>query len=664
MQTDTQTHLPDAKPSRSRLVPAGLVHLAILWAVCFALYARSLFNGFVTDDNTEILQDPLIRSFRNIPRLLHTGVWFFADVKVDNYYRPLKLIVYMVEYHLFGFHPFFWHLAAILFQIAAVSAAYFLVRELAGSRLAFWSALLFAFYPLHVEAVAWISGNSGVLCGLMLMLALLLYHRARSGRSPLLHYSLSTLSFFAALLFKETAITFPAVVFAYDFLYRGERLGEIARHWRRYVDYVVALGVYLIIRITALKGFAPGVTGIRITPAQMIWAVPVLAVKYIWLSLLPTYLSYWRAFYPVRSFGWESALAIALCLSLIWATFWLRKRQSTLSLAMAWFGLTLVPAFDIPRISGSVFAERYLYVPSLGFCILAAWGWLWLRDRASRRATRGLAYAGLFVVCALYATLLVAYLPSWADTHSLLVHSAKVSPRSGRLQANMSVYFQHHGDPQKAVYYGRRAVTDNPFNPYFRNSLGRALLLAGRYGDAVPQIQQAIDIEPHYEAFWVNLAAAYTSSHKPEMAVKACRKGLLYYHDDPALLDLLGLALMSSGHSAQAIAAWHRSLQLAPNHFETHVNLATALAHVGQTQAAIGQFDAALKLEPSGPYAFLVHYKLGVLDERESDWQAAAGEFRSALKFRPDFQQAGIRLRAVQKHLGSGTIQKHMENTR
>src|SRR5258708_18813953 len=107
-------------------------HLLFLATASFALYARGLANGFVTDDEDEVLKDHLIRSFANIPRLFSHGVWFFAGVKVENYYRPLKLLAYLIEYHLFGFNAASWHFASIFLQIAVVSVAYLLVRDLAS----------------------------------------------------------------------------------------------------------------------------------------------------------------------------------------------------------------------------------------------------------------------------------------------------------------------------------------------------------------------------------------------------------------------------------------------------------------------------------------------------------------------------------------------------
>jgi hypothetical protein len=120
--------------------------LFVLSITSFALYIPALWCSFVGDDEAEVLQDRLIRSFSNIPGFFAHSVWFFLNSGTgDRFYRPLKLLVYSIEYHLFRFQPAYWHFVNILLNTAVVVAAYFLVRDLAGHRLAFWTALWFAF---------------------------------------------------------------------------------------------------------------------------------------------------------------------------------------------------------------------------------------------------------------------------------------------------------------------------------------------------------------------------------------------------------------------------------------------------------------------------------------------------------------------------------------
>lgn len=628
-------------------------HLLILCAATCALYARGLFNGFVTDDQSEVLKDHYIRSFSSLPRLFSTNVWFFAGVKVNNYYRPFKLVAYMLEYHLFRFRPFFWHLANVFFGVAVVLAIYFLVRDLGSRQLAFWAALFFAFHPAHVEAIAWISGGSDLLCGLSLLLSLWLYHRARSGLKPGLSYGISTLIFFAALLFKEMALTFPAVILAYDFLYRKESLPQMARSWRRYISYFAVLGVYIAMRTHALSGFAPTTSGMAVTPVQMVLSVPVLASKYLWLALVPIHLNYWHVFRPVRSFGWEPAAAMVLCLFLVWATIWLRSRQPLLSLSLAWFWLTLIPALDIPKVSANVFAERYLYIPSFGFCLLMAWGWVWLLDRASQQRLRKLAYALPAALLIFYSVVVVNRLPFWHDTLTLLERTAQQSPDSSYVMGMLSVVYLQQGQTAEALAYARHALADDPTVSYIHSNIAQILLAEGHPRKALVEAKRAVALQSNFPPFFLNLGAAYNALGDWKAAAEACRRGLALEANNPSMLDQLGVALIGQGHVRQAGAAWLKALRIDPADTETRINLATALYQGGQFASAALQLEKALRLTPHTRYAYLIHYKLGLIDEKQSQWQLAANQYREVLALRPDFPPAALRLRRAEKRAAS-----------
>src|ERR1700677_591987 len=165
-------------PTAARANPAhgatrtSFYHVLLLLTVTAGLYGGAPRDGFVTDDTAQLLKNPFITSYRNIPRLFATNVWAFANSGTSNFYRPLQMLVYMAEYYSFGFHPLFFHLVNLLAGFAGVIAAYFLIRGLSGSGdLALLAALLFALHPVHVEPMVWISALPDLLCGFFLFTA-------------------------------------------------------------------------------------------------------------------------------------------------------------------------------------------------------------------------------------------------------------------------------------------------------------------------------------------------------------------------------------------------------------------------------------------------------------------------------------------------------------
>jgi protein O-mannosyl-transferase len=599
------------------------LHLLFLSTATLALYARGLSNTFVTDDESEVLNDRLLRSFANIPRLFSHGVWFFEGVQTENYYRPLKLLAYSVEYHLFGFHPTYWHVASIVLHVGVVAAAYLLVRDLSSRRLAFWSGLLFALHPVHVEAVAWIAGGQDLLCGQALLFATWLYHLGRSGAPPRLYFGLSAALFFLGLLAKEVALTFPAVILAYDFFYRGTSLREMLQAWRRYIPYFAALGVYSLLRVHAIKGFAPVTSGMRLTPTEMVLSVPVLAVKYIGLALLPIHLNYWHVYKPVQVLSWKPLAAATFVTALVAAAFRLRRVQPALSFALAWFWLTLTPVLAIPKVSGNVFTERYLYIPSFAYCVFAGWGFLWVREKASGPTLRRAVYAGLVIVLLSYVALAVRRIPDWHDTLTLMQKTAKQSPDS----------------------------------PYVVGTLGYIYFQRGRFDEALRYEQRAVTLEPTLAGLWVNLGAAYNAMQQWQSAIDACRRGLDMDPDHPVLLNQMALALWQNDQRDKALADWQRAVQADPTDLDARVNFATSLFQLGQLDAAVDELVAGLRASrdvrasPDAPEAYMAHFKLGYIYEQKGAWHAAAQEYQQVLQIKSDFGPAREQLEALRAHL-------------
>jgi tetratricopeptide (TPR) repeat protein len=666
---------PESVARPARFGHTTLLHAAALAAVSFALYARTLWNGFVADDTSEVLQDRLIRSFKNIGVFFGHSVWYFTGATADRYYRPLKLLAYSIEYHLFGFRPAYWHLVNILVNAGVVLAIYFLVGELATVRptsnaageperllpdtrfpavqgLAFWTAVFFAFHPIHVEAVAWVAGGNDLWCGLALVVSLWLYRRGRTQGSPVWNYTLSAAAFLVALLFKETALTFPAVILSYDFLYDGESIREILRGCRRYVGYFVVLGAYLALRWHALGGFAPNNPDLRITTRGFLLSVPALAAEYVWKSLAPVHLSFWHEFHPVRAWGWGVAGTFALLLFFVAAALGLRRRQPLLSFGIAWFWITLAPVLDIPKLGDNVLTERYLYIPSFGVCLIAAWAWLWLREKAPLPVLRPLAYACLAAVLALGATVVYRRLPDWRNDFRLFTSTLRQAPDSpGILNEVGSLYFERN-DPERALGYFQRAVALAPHNSLARNNLGSAYLALHQLPEAFGETQEAVLLNPNLAPAWANLCALYNVFRQWENAANTCGQALSIDPGNYSAHTQFGLALWNTGRRDQAISEQRRAIELDPSRLEAYFYLAICEADLGRYNQAAGEIALGLRADPRGKIAYLAHYELGAIHQIQGHPRQAAQEYEQALALNPSYAPARTQLQAIRSSAG------------
>jgi len=303
------------------------------------------------------------------------------------------------------------------------------------------------------------------------------------------------------------------------------------------------------------------------------------------------------------------------------AVFWLRRKHPLTAFALAWFWVMLVPALDISKIS-SPLAERYLYIPSFGICILMAWASLWVYDRTSRPFARVMVSAmvgGIFAGC---GVVIVHRLPDWHDTLSLLEKTAQQSPNSASAVGTLGY-----------EYFGR-----------------------GRLEEARRYYTRALELDSTLWPLWVNLGATYDSLCEWPKAIDACRHGLRVSPDNAILLNQLALALWMDGSHDEGIEAWRRSIRLDPINLGAHVNLATSLYQLGQIDAAMEELRKGLDAQPDSEDDYLAHFKLGYIYEQRGAWRDAFREYQQALKLNSDFTPAREQLGQLQRRMKKSQI--------
>src|SRR3972149_4513570 len=196
-------------------------------AACL-LFMPALPAGFVNwDDSAYVFENVHLRSF--------DLKWAFSAVVVGNW-LPLTLLSYSLDYSIWGYSPFGYHLTNNILHAANTGLVFLLGLRLASARkmtvfasvaLALSSALLFGLHPLRVESVAWVSERKDVLCAFFFLLAILSYLRYASDLKKGWYLS-SLVLFVLALMSKPMAVTLPLVLLIIDF-YPLERLGRSFR---------------------------------------------------------------------------------------------------------------------------------------------------------------------------------------------------------------------------------------------------------------------------------------------------------------------------------------------------------------------------------------------------------------------------------------------------
>jgi Tfp pilus assembly protein PilF len=590
---------------------AAVVALAVL------AYANATRNGFVLDDDAIVVKNPLVRSVGNLVRIFTTDYWTGAGAAGDavdpGLYRPLTVFSYAQTYRVSGLSATAFHITNLALHAGIALVLFLFASELLGSAApAFAAAAVFAVHPIHVEAVTGIVGRAEILVTLFVVLALWL------GRRPSVIAAIGAgLLYLLALFSKESAVTLPVLFALYDWT-RREQLRErgilsVKALAPRYAALAAALVVYLAFRLHAVTQSAHVWSGWIGVPAyaRVLTAIRTL-FEYLWLFVWPRTLlaDYWVTDVPIaRSLADGPALvSLILLVGLIVLVATKLRHQRTLVFSIAWFLVTILPASNLFFASGLGKAERILYLPSVGLCLVLGCAVLALDAwPQTRRATLTVALPAALLALSART---IRRNEDWRDTFTLASASLAVSPHSFLMN----------------------------------NLVARELVARGAAGQAVPLLEEALRQSPNKAQAHTLLGVAYYADKQTERAVAEYNKALQLDPRNAEALNDLGVVFLDQGNVNEAAKWFNAAISTAPRYADAHTNRGLVYLSAGRLDEAIQDFRAAIATDSTRAEA---HNSLGVAYARSGRTTEAAAEFREALRLRPDYASARTNLNAV-----------------
>lgn len=574
---------------------------AVLLA-CVLSYFNALSNGFVYDDTVQILQNPRIRDYREIPKALTTNFWDFGGGK-SNYYRPMQTLLYMACYYAFGLDPLAYHLFNLALHGAVSILVFLLGLRLVGDwRFALLGGLLFAVHPIHTESVTWVAGITDVSSTLFVLLSFLLYARAQAEPGFGLVARVGSLGAFAlALLSKEVALVLPLLLVLYQhFGPPRHREQSLRARVLQYVPHWVVLALYAALRIRLLGHFVVQHQELPLHWTQWAGAEAVLLARYLWKSLVPVDLKAFHVFYPPAAlWDWQVLVSAAACFGFAFLVFFFWSRGHFLpAFALAWMGISLAPVLNITAIGRNVFAERYLYLPTVGLSLFAGWSALRLWKRGAELRTPAAVAFGIVLV--LFTLQTAARNRDWRDNFSLYSKTVQQSPDAVLMRMFLGNEYFLRGDRRSARAQYEAAVAleraqNLQWNPvlahevsFVYNNLGFLNFEQGRVEEAERFFRLALEREPKNLDAINNLAAVLSRSKRYEEALRL-------FHQ--------ALAMVESDHHTETL----------------HYNLALIYRDLGRLEEALREFQETLRIAPHSPEAYLEASKILAALQRERE---------------------------------------------
>ena len=574
-----------------RIAKHRLLAGTILAAVAFVVFSGSLANGFVYDDNPQILQNAFILNPHLWKQIFTGSVWSFQGART-NFYRPLQFACYWILYRIDGPNPALFHLLSLLLYAVSAWLVYRLARELfkKDEVIALAGALLWALHPVHVEAVAWISALPDVAFASFTLLSLLCFLRAEQDiENRRKYHVLAALAFFVALFFKEMALSFPFLLLAYwFFLGKPENWLHRALRWS---PYVAAEVVYLVVRQHAL-GYMTQASLLGRTPLRVVAAAFGLLGQNTKILVWPVHLNVYRMFYlgPSLLSPWPW-----VTLFLTAGTLWLRKREPRLAFLIAWWPLALLPVLDVRQLSFPLLADRFLYFPSIGPCLAVAYLLLdWLPHRIPRAKLVPASACVLGLAMFSCAVESVRAIPHWRDNESLISYSLKQSPNSPLLHMAKGTELEYQdGDLRGALeeYNTARRLNQESSWPLnldhdYYLAVGRIALRRGNKAEAIRDFEKSQKAEPDSSQSSDALGAVYFPLGDYVKAAKYFEQSVRANPQDLGARFYLGTCWMKLGRYREAAREFHAARRIDPKYWQAYQAEAKALEAEGEFAAA------------------------------------------------------------------------------
>lgn len=608
-------------PARNQSPPwqnIGAVCLALAFVAC-ALYSSVGRNEFVNyDDDKYITQNPHVQHGLNWADLK----WAFTTGHT-GYPHPITWLSHQLDYQLYGAWAGGHHLTNVaIHALNAVLLFLLFWRMTRELWLSAFVAAIFAIHPLHVESVAWVAERKDVLSAFFFILTLHSY-ATYAVKAEARWYWIALGLFIGAVLSKPIVVTLPFVLLLLDYWplrrfsfpvnERPSGRSTIVSLILEKVPFALialawAIVTYIVQKKTGSVAEDPNLgIGLRLANALVSYAT------YVWKTFWPENLA---VFYPYSpSFSWPTVV-VSISFLLGVSALCLARAKSSPHLIFGWFWYVgiLLPVIGLIQAGSQARADRYTYLSQIG--LLVALGWEIARRTESWSLRRYVMPAAAAVVMVALAARTWNQTKVWRNAESLWTHDLAVT-------------------------------SDNLVAQY---NLGHVIGLHGRYDEAAPHLQRALEFDPDFFDALFNMGVTRSQQNRPAEAIEYLQRALKVRPDSGEAHAELGLALAKQNNAEAAREELQQALRLAPDNADIHTNLGLVLLRMRRMSEAIDLFHGALRLNPDSAEA---HNNLGLALLVSGKPRESISEFETALRLKPTLETAAQNLRRAQSQIGS-----------
>ncbi len=577
---------PELPPTRNRKLSLTAQLCIFLSVVCCLLYANTLLNGYAFDDPVVIGKNKFVtEGISAIPKLLATPHLLGFYVIPNDLYRPLSLVMFAIEYQFFGLNPMVGHLFNVVTYVACVLLLFLFIDRFFDRKktaVAFIAAFLFAIHPIHTEVVANVKSRDELLCFAFAFLSLNLFMKyMKDGKGAML--VAGGFALFLSYISKETSIAFIGIIPLLFFFYNNaNRKRAIAIMACTFVATAAFIGIreYVLgkyhANIPTKLEFIDNSLAAAPSYFSRIATEAVILGRYLKLMFIPYPLV---SDYAFNSIPFASAaspgfwLSIVAYCGLVYVALlrWMKKRNDPWTFAIVFYLGTLLLVSNLPFLIAGELAERFLFFPSVGFCIAMALAIeKWLRQTGTADAAllkNKKVWAVLVPLLLVFGGITIARNTDWKDSLTLFKADAERSPNDSRLHHHLAA----------ALDVLAKGETDSIQQKTLRE-------------ECIVEYKKALQIYPGYVAALSDLSHVYFVMKISDSAERYMRQLLVIDPKNAVAANNIANINFNEGRYSEALNYFKKSLALTPEISFSYLNVAETFLKMEQYDSAIAWY--------------------------------------------------------------------------
>ncbi len=621
-----------------------IIWISVITVISLIVYSPSFTHETTNwDDDQYITNNPYLQdlSAKTLKKMFFSKERYFM-----GNYHPVSMLSLNIDYQIGGkdsdgkIKAWPFHFTAVMVHLFNTLLVFWLIYLLFSNfEIAVISSLLFGISTIHVESVSWVSERKDVLYTFFFLFSLVSYVKYIKSKSKKF-YILSLFLFLLSLLSKGQAVSLAITIIAIDYLFNRKHLK---------IDVIIEKLPFLIFAllfgIDAILAQKSGNAIHDISDYELYKRIGIAGYgfsQYIIKLIAPLDLS---AIYPYpdiiyRTIPTKYWLLMIPSLAIVLALFYYYKKNRQITFAIAFYTINIFLLLQLIPVGSAIMADRYAYIPSIGFFIFVALAYVNLK---SRYPDSKKIIISIFVLYSIFISVMTFNRTLvWENSMTLWNDTVKKSPKAVVAWNNRGSTKDKEKDHVGAIKDFTTAIKYKPDYKhafYNRGTAKKDLGIAKRdtmyFTDAIVDFSEAIRIDSSFSEAYHNRGIT--------------RENLADYQKfKDQFIKLLNLSIIDYD---KAIELNNKKVKLnlkIKDRETVYISRGVAKGKIGELKEAIINFDLAIGINPKSASAFS---NRGLANDNSGNYENAILDYNKAIKLDPKFITAYVNRGIVYRRL-------------